>query len=169
VGVDVLGWVIGHQDALMHPVPGGVPDQIRAIRLVADPSEATPAEIERIRGLLCDRARDAAERAWMERVSVEEAVEMASYDLDTLLSAGILLDGSDCPMDSLFAEWGYLIDLDASTFEVYRGFQETAHSAGRFALRPSVRPQYYPVALVAVWPLANLPNRNAFLTLPGAY
>jgi hypothetical protein len=37
---------------------------------------------------------------------------------------------------------------------------------------PSVHPareQYHPVALVAFWPLVDLPNRNGFLTLPGAY
>ncbi len=169
LGVEVLDWLTRHQDALLHPVPGGVPDQVRALRLVADETELTPTEIERIRGLLCDRADNAAHRAWLEKVSEEEVVEMASYDLDALLDAGMLLDGSDCPMDSLIAEWGYLTDLDASTFEVYRGLQQAPHAAGRFALRTPAREQYHPVSLVACWPLADLPNRNGFLTLPGAY
>jgi hypothetical protein len=98
--------------------------------------------------------------------SIEELLEFATYDLDTLLQAGIIVDGSGYPVDSLVSEWGYLIDLDTATFEVYRGFQNQAHTAGRFAHRPPAHENYYPVALVASWPLADLPDRASFLALP---
>lgn len=168
LGVEVLDWLTHHRDALLHPTPGGVADRVRALRLITDGTEPAAPDIERIRGLLRDRA-DPAHRAWLADVSEEEVMEMATYDLDTLLDAGIVVDGAASPMDSLFADWGYVVDLDAATFEVYRGRQQAPHTAGRFALRPPARAGYYPVALVAGWPLADLPNQDDFLTLPGAY
>jgi hypothetical protein len=73
-------------------------------------------------------------------------------------SQGMLTDYLKCgywvaaddrwPNDSLFCEWGYIVNLDAELLEVYRGFQRQSHGNGRFASRESVR-SYYPVALVA--------------------
>ncbi len=80
-----------------------------------------------------------------------------------MLDAGLTWDGSDFPSDSLFCEWGYLIDLGAATFEVYRGFQRAPHTAGRYAERPRVRDGYHPVALVASWSFADLPDGDTFL------
>lgn len=101
-------------------------------------------------------------------------------DPAAILEAGVIEDGSQFPLDSLFAEWGYLTDTDGDgTFEVYRGFQDAPHRLGRFARRDSrlasqraerkANPRmtgslYYPVALAARWPLADLPSEQEFLT-----
>lgn len=82
-----------------------------------------------------------------------------------MLRAGYIEDASDFPVDSLFAEWGYVVDLDANTFEVYQGFQKQAHDKGRFASRRFDRERettYYPVALLASWPLDSLPTTEDF-------
>lgn len=82
-----------------------------------------------------------------------------------ILAAGYMTDARDFPADSLFAEYGYVVDFDAQRFEAYRGFQEQPHDKGRFASR---KPKalnvgtYYPVALVESWPLDALPTDEAF-------
>jgi hypothetical protein len=87
-----------------------------------------------------------------------------------MLDAGVIEDASGYPLDSLFAEWGYVVDLDAQTFEAYRGFQKAAHNKGRFAGRESTDGDrgYHPCALAASWPLSALPEDKGFLaTLEG--
>ena len=80
-------------------------------------------------------------------------------DLRAHLSLGVgPVTDIDWPKDSLFCEWGYLVNFDDLTLEVYRGFQTKPHSNGRFAdfaekpdeiLRATAGNVYYPVALVA--------------------
>jgi hypothetical protein len=80
-------------------------------------------------------------------------------DLNLTLNAGVMVDGRNFAQDSLFCEWGYVIDLDKKKFEVYRGFQESAHTAGRFHSRPRYEDgKYYPIALVASFPLNRIPK-----------
>jgi hypothetical protein len=79
-----------------------------------------------------------------------------------MLQAGVILDASGFPCESLFAEWGYVVDLDSETFEVYVGFQTEPHSKGRFADREG-RDGYVPVALAASWSLKDLPGDDAFM------
>jgi hypothetical protein len=136
--------------------------------------------------------------------TVEEALEYAIYadrgvsegddwyatlrhtqgEPDKILEAGVLIDSHTFPYDSLFAEWGYLIDLDTSTFEVYRGFQKSPPRAGRWATPERVAEEqaqydamvadnphmergpgmrYYAVSLLATWPLHDLPSLDDFL------
>jgi hypothetical protein len=211
-GEDLLSWLIHNQHGLLRPTPGGVPDQIRALRVASDPTGLSPADAERLRNALrhgddqafldgasaqelldfasyydldvlvqlglvsglsqadVERIRDLLRRheqyaddaAYIDDACLEELLEFVTYDLDTLLRAGVTWDGSGFATDSLYCEWGYLIDLDTSTFEVYRGFQRVPHAAGRFADRPPARDEYHPVALLASWPLADLPSWSDF-------
>lgn len=50
--------------------------------------------------------------------------------LAATLTAGFMLDGWDFGYDSLFCEWGYVIDLDANLFTVCRGFQNEPVTTG---------------------------------------
>lgn len=79
-----------------------------------------------------------------------------------MLGAGVIEDASGFPADSLFAEWGYVADFDGGKFEVYRGFQHHAHSEGRFASPEANEGGYFPVRLVASWPLDALPSDKDF-------
>lgn len=81
------------------------------------------------------------------------------------LAGGHAYHAPDWPGDSVWCEWGYLVDLDANTFEVYQGFQTRPHK-GRFADRPAnERSGYYPVKLVASWPLDALPDDDEYARL----
>lgn len=84
-------------------------------------------------------------------------------DPEATLSAGYAPHAPDWPGDSVWCEWGYLIDCDARAFELYKGFQQTPHK-GRFADRATnSRSGYQPVKLHASWPLDALPNDEVFL------
>jgi hypothetical protein len=109
-------------------------------------------------------------------------------DLGETLNSGYMLDGSDFPLDSLFCEWAYIVDLDQNVFEVYKGFQENLPTKGRWAGRPTAEEdaanfkahieyakkqgrepwqeetsKYKAVELIASWPLTALPSDDQFL------
>lgn len=85
---------------------------------------------------------------------------------DAILAAGHAAHEPDWPGDSLFCEWGYLLDLDQGVFEVYEGFQTEPHTDGRFHDRQG-RHGYYPVRLRASWKLTDLPDFDAMTALEG--
>lgn len=113
-------------------------------------------------------------------------------DLIASLRAGVMIDGEDFPVDSLMCEWGYIVDLDKQTFEVYEGFQNTSPTEGRWAGRPNdedreanrkrgqeafdagrindrqleffTRPtEYHAVQRIAEFPLGDLPSDEVFV------
>lgn len=111
-------------------------------------------------------------------------------DLGAILKTGIATDAGDFPLDSLFCEYGYLVDLDAGMFEVYRGFQKDVPVGGRWAGRPTAAEdaenhkahvkwcaendrdpwlpevsEYKAVELWRAWSLTDLPNDEEFLAL----
>ena len=159
-----------------------------ARRLVLVDESTVPTE-EQIMNLL---------GSWNPDVSTGEATEWYSLlrnlqgDLAGTLEAGVMIDNKGFPIDSLFCEWGYLIDLDNEVFQVYRGFQKSPSTKGRWAGRPNdedraldlkwaqeqldagkinqgqfeyyTRPtEYYAVQLVGEFPLATLPDEDGFL------
>lgn len=114
-------------------------------------------------------------------------------NLDMILECGYIDDSASFALDSLFCEWGYLVDLDQGTFEVYKGFQEERPREGRWAGRPTLEEvnvennshdqdladgkinetqhtlftnrEYYAVNRVASWPLNSLPSDEEFLAV----
>ena len=157
LGCAVLGWLRSDTaDDLTK-----LREQVLALRLVADFDEVpTDEEIERLSRYLNRRVGERSER-----VTWYQLLRETQGNPGRMLDAGVIEDASEFPLDSLFAEWGYVVDLDAETFEVYRGFQQQTHADGRFALRRSsdATSGYYPCRLVATWPLRELPDKPAFL------
>lgn len=90
-------------------------------------------------------------------------------DLGAVLDAGYVEDASQAPYDSLYSEWGYLVDFDAKVFEVYKGFQTRPHAQGRFATGSGpdrlkvLGRNYYPCALIGAWAFDALPTNAAFV------
>lgn len=89
-------------------------------------------------------------------------------ELAATLKAGVMIDAHDFMSNSLFCEYAYIVNLDEETFEVYRGFQRPAHDKGRYANAPrdmadverqrSMGFEYWPVALIATFPLQDIPQ-----------
>lgn len=86
-------------------------------------------------------------------------------DPAAILNAGFVEDHSLFPADSLFCEWGYIIDLDNDVLEVYKGFQTEDHADGRFHDLDTKDEKYRPIRLVASWPLDALPEAEEFCAI----
>jgi hypothetical protein len=85
-------------------------------------------------------------------------------DPEAILACGYVEDAVSFATDSLFAEWGYLVNFDTGQLETYRGSQEQPHHDGRFAGRTPFREGYWPVGLVASFPL-DQPDSDAMCAL----
>jgi hypothetical protein len=78
-----------------------------------------------------------------------------------------LVNRIDFVRDSLYCEWGYVLDLDANTLEVFEGFNTFPLPEGeRFAyMEPydcdGPRETFYPIRKVAGYALASLPTVEA--------
>lgn len=156
LGTDALSWLsTAELDA--------IGEAARRLRIVPTDSVPTAEDIEQLRRFADVGVGTQSLDDWyvlLRRTQGEPAL---------MLEAGVIEDGSAFPSDSLFAEWGYVVDFDAGMFEVYKGFQTSPHDRGRFAARPvtardsRLSESYYPCALVASWPLAELPDEKSFM------
>jgi len=154
LGANVLEWL---RSADLDAAKG----KAQALRTIDDEAEPTDADVEQLKQYYNPRVGAPTERpTWYQLLRETQGNPGA------MLDAGVIEDASEFPADSLFAEWGYVVDFDAMTFEVYRGFQKSPHFEGRFANMSPVRDsEYFPVRLVRSWSLSELPDSAAFMAL----
>lgn len=147
VGAEVVQAVLSE-----HITPEAVADLV----MVDGKTTPTPAEIEHLAPWTDLGVSEQSTADWY------CLLRKTQGDLVAILKAGYAEDASDFPLDSLFAEWGYIVDLDTMTLEIYQGFQKAPHAAGRFADRVNEQHResgYYPCALIAVYNmLGGLPD-----------
>lgn len=99
-------------------------------------------------------------------LSFEIEVEEIQGEFAKTLEAGVTIDSYEFIDDSLFCEWAYVANFDDNRFEVYRGFQKKQHERGRYAIpkydavakRLAGDTEYYPCALIAEFPLDDIPR-----------
>lgn len=151
LGIDTLTWLRGAASDV-----AGLADRARELRVVSEDTGPSAADIERLRGFANLNVSEQRLTDWY--VLLRET----QGSPEAMLNAGVVLDGSEFPQDSLWAEYGYIVDLDRGVFEAYEGFQQSEHIKGRFSRRPG-RGDYFPVALVAEWKLTDLPSDEDFL------
>ena len=85
------------------------------------------------------------------------ALRETQGDIKAILQSRFLLDSAATILDSLYCEWGYIVNLDDETLEIYKGGQTKPSRLGRYAkLRPSNG--YYPCALVQVFEWTEIMN-----------
>lgn len=105
--------------------------------------------------------------------SLFHGCEVKGHGLTEILADGWMIDYAYYVNDSLFCEWGYIINLDTKRLEVYRGFQKKAKKLrGRYAeghKKPKTWegkdkgfPYYFPISLVADIPFNALPPEGKF-------
>lgn len=151
LGLNVLKWLRSG------PVD---PEAVRALRVASRDSRPSDEDIERLRKWSWDRHQHGGTQDLRDGQEWYDLLHETMGEPALMLEAGVIEDAHGFPQESLFAEWGYVIDLDAGRYEVYEGFQRSRHHKGRFADRAPVD-GYYPVALVASWPLSDLPADDA--------
>jgi hypothetical protein len=152
LGVHVLQWARSVEDWQE------IRELAATLRLVSDDSPPTSEDVAMLGDYYDGRVGGTSAVSWY------QLLRKTQGDMAAILAAGALEDASEFPYDSLFAEWGYIVDLDANRLEVYKGFQEEPHKEGRFATRGADR-GYYPVRMIASWPLDALPDSGRMLDL----
>lgn len=176
-GVEVLRWI---RDADLTVVR----DLAEKAKVVSEDSKPTPEDVKALKPYTNLGVSEQSTDDWYCLVRETQG------DLGMILESGYVLDASHFPLDSLFCEWAYIIDLDAGRFEVYKGFQKKLPKEGRWKRRPTKaedeenwaehlkwcarqtpprtpwmkeRSEYKAVELVASWPLDDLPTEEHFL------
>jgi len=75
-----------------------------------------------------------------------------------------LVDQIDFAKDGLFCEWAYVIDLDAETFEAFKGFNQSPLDETERFYGEAGDNGYTPVKLAGTWALDALPSNEQFVT-----
>ena len=140
-------------------------DAARAIRLVDDTIPVTAEDVKKYANTMDLDVGNQSPADWY------RLLRRAQGNLLAYLDAGVMLDAGTFILDSLFCEWGYIINLDTKKLEVYKGFQSQSHNKGRFAKQKTPKVDnlvartmaYYPCALVAEFDLNKLPTKAKFL------
>lgn len=136
--------------------------KVRDIFFVDEGSEVTPEYIEKYKEYYNELVGGSKEVTWY------QLLRDAQGDLVANVNAGVMIDGNGFAKDSLFCEWGYLVNLDTKKLEVYRGFQKKSHVDGRFADMEDEGEEtvgghrYYPIRLVAEFPFDELPDMRTW-------
>jgi len=80
---------------------------------------------------------------------------------NAILQVGRYEGANEFINDSLFCEYGYIVNLDDMTLELYEGFQQKKHNKGRYSKNNPEKSgsgnTYYPSALVGTFPLDEIP------------
>ena len=76
----------------------------------------------------------------------------------------LMIDSESFLKDSLFCEWGYIINLDKEVLEVWEGFKETPQE-NRYKIDKGLNHEgnYFNCALIKEYPLNDLPTKKQFL------
>jgi hypothetical protein len=164
IGVDVLSWL-----RLVSATPGSyalLKEQVRELEVVTDDTPITPDH-------LLNLARYTDTHVGSQGVGNEvvhdwyQLLHKTQGSPADIIESGYVLDDHKFPLSGLFCEWGYLVNFDDDTFEVYRGFYNTPPATGRWAGREDkttvMSTDYYPVHLLAKWSIYDLPKPDEFI------
>jgi hypothetical protein len=125
---------------------------VRELRLVDPADKPTPGDVARLAPMTNLNVGEQSVDDWY------CLLREAQGNLIDLLSVGYMLDAHDFIYDSLFCEWGYILNLDTLEFEIWQGFQHAPDPTNRYGTAD--RRGYYPCVLVAAFPLATVTEQD---------
>lgn len=106
-------------------------------------------------------------------ISIDTGYEILSLILDNKKEDIYIRDSLNFAANSLFCEWCYVIDFDKNTYEVYEGWNKDPLDIGeRFKFLETTENLnlwegksyiYYPVKLLTIFNLSDLPDKEQFL------
>ncbi len=133
--------------------------RVHDLRVVTDETPVTDEDIETLRPWT-----NISVGSRRERPDWYQLLRDTQGNPDAILSSGYISDGADFALDSLFCEWGYVVDFDAGVLEVYRGFQKAQPTAGRWVgTEQTGSSGYWAINRVEAFPFAELPEVDDFI------
>jgi hypothetical protein len=164
IGINILRWLREVDLPTMR-------DQVAALTLIANEDEKPTPEQRAALGRYVDGNVSTGDD-WY------SLLRHTQGDLGLTLESGHIIDSAAFALDSLFCEWGYVIDMQRATFDVYRGFQTEPPTEGRWAGAEDVttpwepayagQKRYFPIQRVAQFSLERLPTDDEFLAIEKA-
>lgn len=124
-----------------------------AIELIPVGSEATPEQIAQV-GLKWSNYDLPIDSPADWRCLLEKA----EGKLESYTEGGLtfMIDHSSFIKFSLFCEWAYIINLDTSKLEVWKGFCKTPSESNRYGSKKE--DGYYPCKMIKEWDLDSIPQ-----------
>jgi hypothetical protein len=153
-------------------LPGAIEalrQKVAAIRLVDQDATPTQEDFKRLKEFYDGTVGGRTTATGIDMsLNWYQLLRKAQGDPAAHLRAGTMIDRVDFAKDSLFCEWGWIINLDDLTLEVYGGFRTAPHRLGRFAKAFTPNPafipkysgdkEYWPIALLVAIPFNRLPT-----------
>lgn len=124
-------------------------EKVRKLRMVSESAKPSTEDIERLSKFADTNVSTGSLEEWYVLLHDTQG------DLEATLQSGYMIDSFAFGFDSLFCEWGYVIDLDRNEFVVYEGFQNSTTDKGLWA-NGQIDNGYGPIAHVATFPLIGL-------------
>jgi len=129
------------------------------LEMVEDDAHPSEAHIQRALRLgLIDDDTSPKELAYY------ELLRKGQGELKTHIDTQLMIESNNFIEDSLYCEWGYIINLDTNMLEIYKGVQRKPHNKGRYASangeKCSTGDTFYPCALIRELPLDALPPQS---------
>jgi hypothetical protein len=152
MGVDVLKFLRGKDLDILKQAAAD-------LKVVSDETPPSAEQIEALASYANQNVDDKRMDNWY--VLLRET----QGDPEAILACGYLYDSFSFGHDSLFCELAVVVDLDAMTFDAYKGFN-SGPSVGLWADRGDAKDYgngYASVTRVASFPLADLPTDADFI------
>lgn len=117
-------------------------DKVKAIKLVNEHEKPNDLDIQRLKKYANLGVSEQSYSDWY------CLLHRAQGNLQAYLDCGYMIDNQNFLKDSLFCEWAYIINLDESVLEIYKGFNKDKNALGRYALQKKDKQGYCGVRLI---------------------
>lgn len=154
IGIDIV-------NAIRELTVEKIEELVDRLKVVNDDTTPTEEDIEKLKLYTDLSVSTQSEKEWYCLLRDTQG------DIKKILESGYLLEANNFINDSLFCEWGYIINLDTKKLEIYRGFQKKRPTKSRykdFTPEPdgSNASKYYACELIEEYELKKLEWLNEY-------